>query len=76
MEKQQLSAIRDAWATESLWFSPQDGMHFWGTDGYPIFLQACIKGQYMARFRLVSFDDTARLWAALESTIPPPKPMR
>jgi len=69
-----LEKIRALWSGTTLWQAPQ-GDVFGCRDGYPVFLEACVNGQYAARYRncdMQAYDATDKLWQAFTAILPPP----
>lgn len=72
-ERSQLEAIRRAWRKQSFWDTPQGAMSC--TDGQPIRLEACVRGQYAARDLRCTAEPSEidALWREIQKLPVPPK---
>lgn len=72
-ERSQLEAIRRAWRKQSLWDAPQGTVSC--TDGQPIRLEACVRGQYAARDLRCTAEPSEidALWREIQKLPVPPK---
>ena len=71
----QMERIRELWNNQALWHEPQDANAFGCLDGDPVFLEACVNGQYAARFRncnTPAMEATDELWKAFNGILAPP----
>lgn len=67
LQKAELEPIRAAWAEPALWLAEQRDVGC--LDGRPVFLEACVRGRYVARSRNcdAAADEAAeKLWALLQ----------
>jgi hypothetical protein len=71
----EMEPIRKLWTDQTLWHAPQDADALNCLDGDPVFLEACVNGQYAARLRncsMPAFKATDQLWRGFNAILPPP----